>query len=312
MITSVEELEQARNSDPRVVNGVDNANMMSVDSTEPIEIRVERLDENGKILEEEIVPAEEKEVEPAEEKEIEEKESIVVPESAKIQKRIGELTKKFRTAERERDFERAKRVETEAKLNELLSKIPTTAKPVKTDFENEEDYIEALTDWKIDSKLKASQNKEAVEAATKDEKETVLATYNVLDDVMEKGKEKYSDFNDLAFATDLILSPEVVNLSLDTENPEDVLYYLASNPEESERISSLSDVKAAKEIGKIEVKLTGEKAVDAESKKPTIPTKKQSKAPAPISPVVTTGAVDKDPSAMSAKEYRAWREKKNK
>jgi len=312
MITSVEELEQARNSDPRVVNGVDNANMMSVDSTEPIEIRVERLDENGKILEEEIVPAEEKVVEPAEEKEIEEKESIVVPESAKIQKRIGELTKKFRTAERERDFERAKRVETEAKLNELLAKIPTTAKPAKTDFENEEDYIEALTDWKIDSKLKASQNKEAVEAATKDEKETVLATYTALDDVMEKGKEKYSDFNDLAFAADLVLSPEVVNLSLDTENPEDVLYYLASNPEESERISSLSDVKAAKEIGKIEVKLTGEKAVDAESKKPIAPTKKQSKAPAPISPVVTTGAVDKDPSAMSAKEYRAWREKKNK
>jgi hypothetical protein len=312
MITSVEELEQARNSDPRVVNGIDNANMMSVDSTEPIEIRVERLDENGKILEEEIVPAEEKEVEPAEEKEIEEKESTVVPESAKIQKRIGELTKKFRTAERERDFERAKRVETEAKLNELLSKIPTTARPVKTDFENEEDYIEALTDWKIDSKLKASQNKEAVEAATKDEKETVLATYTALDDVMEKGKEKYSDFNDLAFATDLVLSPEVVNLSLDTEYPEDVLYYLVSNPEESERISSLSDVKAAKEIGKIEVKLTGEKAVDVESKKPTAPTKKQSKAPAPISPVVTTGAVDKDPASMSAKEYRAWREKKNK
>jgi len=310
MITSIEELDQARNSDPRVMNGIDNANLMSVDSTEPIRISVESLDENGKVMEKEVpveMPAEvviEKEEPPDE--------SPTVPESAKVQKRIGDLTKKFRTAERERDFERAKRLETEARLNNILSKIPSTEKPKKTDFEDEDAFIEALTEWKVDSKLKASQNREVVETANKEEKAAVLATFNVLDDVMEKGKEKYSDFNDLAFDADLVLSPGVVQLSLDTENPEDVLYYLVSNPEESERISSLSDVKAAKEIGKIEVKLAGEKAVDAESKKPIAPTKKQSKAPAPITPVVTTGAVDKDPSAMSAKEYRAWREKKNK
>lgn len=320
MITNSEELEQARMSDPRVVNGVDNANLMSVDSTEPVKITVESLDENGKVLER--IPTEEKKEEEAVKEVIEEKkedEEKVSPEpeipvSAKVQERINKITKKFRTAERERDFERQQRLELQAKLDNILSKIPNTAKPQKKDFEDEDAYIEALTDWKIESKLKASQNKVVEEVKTKNEKEAVLAVYETLDTVMERGKEKYADFNELAFSADLVLSPDVVNISLDTENPEDVLYYLISNPEESERISSLGEVKAAKEIGRIESKLLGEKKVgktgDEESKKSAPAAKKQSNAPAPITPIVTTGSVSKDPASMTPKEYRAWRESK--
>ena len=95
---------------------------------------------------------------------------------------------------------------------------------------------------------------------------------------------------------------------LDTDIPEDIMYYLAENPDESEELSKLSLIKAAKEVGKLEIKLGGTK--EKESKpEPEKKKKKQSKAPAPIESVKTDGIVDKDPDDMSPKEYRAWREK---
>jgi hypothetical protein len=54
----------------------------------------------------------------------------------------------------------------------------------------------------------------------------------------------------------------------------DIAYYLGSNPKEAERISRLSALMQAKEIGKIESKLADNP-----------PVKKSSNAPAPIAPV---------------------------
>lgn len=321
MILTGEELIQAMQSDPRVMNGVDNANLMSVDSTEPVKTKAEVLDEGGKVVEGSAVMEDVKDLKAEDLGEVKADETKPVEteqikpeqhESATVQERINKLTKKFRTAERERDFERAEKLELKKEIEALKAKLPAVGKPQKTDFETEEEFIEALTDWKIENKLNASQAKVVEEVKTKDEKEAVFAVYETLDTVMENGRKKYSDFDSLAFAEDLVLKPEVVQITLDTEVPEDVLYYLVSNPDESERISALGEVKAAKEIGKIEVKLLGKekKGGDAESTKPIPPVKKQSNAPAPITPIVTTGSVDKDPANMSPKEYRAWREKR--
>jgi hypothetical protein len=65
----------------------------------------------------------------------------------------------------------------------------------------------------------------------------------------------------------------------------DVAYYLGSNPREAERISRLSPYLQAKEIGKIEVKLTDNP-----------PVKRTTNAPPPIKPVTakTVGAPARD------------------
>jgi len=118
---------------------------------------------------------------------------------------------------------------------------------------------------------------------------------------MEKGREKYADFNELVLHEDLKISPVMVEAILLTDNDkveaEDILYYLGKHPEESARIAKLSPLKAAGEIGKIEAKLSAPP-----------PPKKITQAPEPITPVKTTGATELDPSKMSPKEYRAWRE----
>ena len=175
------------------------------------------------------------------------------------------------------------------------------SRPLKEDFDDEDEYIEALTDWKIESKLKASQKEVVKEIEETDERKEYIAAYEGLDDAMARGKEKYEDFAELALNKDLILSSETVQILLDTEIPDEILYYLASNPDESERISELDPVRIAKEVGKIEVKLS--KGIEKVVKQ-----KKQSSAPEPISPVKVTAATEKDPNKMSPREYRAWRE----
>ena len=322
MLKSIEEVEQVEIDAGVVVNGVDNPNLTSVDSTEVIS----KAPDKAKIPEGDIdISAEEEkevvvpEIEKDEEKvEKEEEEEIEDPAKVKdgdepdlessndsktVQKRIGKLTKSWRTAERERDAEKERRTALEKELRELKAKQFVDSRPVKTDFDTEDDYIEALTDWKIDSKLNASLEKEEVEK----EKEVPAADSDFsdldgLDEALNSGRAKYEDFDKLALNTDLVFSVAVTKMVLDTEIPEDIMYYLAQNPEESKRISSLSDIKAAREIGKLETTVGKEKVA------PKVPIKKTTKAPAPIQSVRTDGVVDKDTNKMSAKEYRVWRE----
>ena len=91
---------------------------------------------------------------------------------------------------------------------------------------------------------------------------------------------------------------------------QEILYYLGKNPDISAAIGEMSTLKAAKEIGKIEARLVeGEKKPEEKKADPPAPAKKLTQTPEPIEPVRSTGATEKDPSQMSPKEYRAWRER---
>ena len=333
MLKTIDEIKDVEVQAGVVINGIDNPNVMSIDSTEPEPTKADEVEEPDKYVSEvtlDTVKAKKKEVVEEEEEEVKVKPKVKVEakpeteietetkddppqESKKVVKRIGDLTKKWRTAERERDFEKEKRLEVEAKLKELSSKVQVDEdKPQKEDFDDEDDYLEALTDWKIETRLKASQESVVKEIADKDEKQAVSKTYDGLDDAMDKGKEKYEDFNELILDEDLVISTELTQILLDTEIPEDIMYYLASNPDESARISDLDPVRIAKEVGKLEVRLTKEEKQAKEEEEEVKPKpstrKKQSAAPEPITPVKTTGATEKDPNKMSPREYKAWRE----
>ena len=326
MLTSSEEVATAN----QVVNGVDSPNLYSVDSTSPVETVVEKVDENGKVVVGNVEGG--KEVEPdaeEEESEVEAEESSEIQKveekseaqsseededksySAKVQKRIGNLTKKMRSAERNYEEEKSKRKELEKKLAQLTEEKVTSNKPKKEDFENDDEYIEALVDWKTELRLakENSAKQEEVEESVvektsenEDELENEEVEFEGLNNVVKAGTAKHADFEEKVFNEKLKLSKEVVQLALDAENPDDILYHLATNPEESARISSLSEINAAKEIGKIEFKLLSEG-----KRKP----QKQSHAPTPITPVKAGSVLEKDPEHMSPKEYKAWRAKNN-
>lgn len=134
-----------------------------------------------------------------------------------------------------------------------------------------------------ESDAKATQERDN---ATKQEK---------INSVIDAGEDKYDDFNVVVPKAEI--SRPALESILECENAHDIIYYLATNEDEAQRLLGLSPAAQQKEIGKLEDKLSEAKPI------------KTSKAPAPPTPI-TSG---KTPSAkvedMSQDEYNAYRAK---
>jgi hypothetical protein len=99
----------------------------------------------------------------------------------------------------------------------------------------------------------------------------VLDAYH---DREEDARGKYDDFEQVAYNPNLPITNAMADTIRESDIGPDLAYYLGSNPKEADRISKLSPLVQAKELGKLEAKLAD-----------SPPTKKTSSAPAPIAPV---------------------------
>jgi hypothetical protein len=347
MLKSIFEVEAIN----QPINGVDSPNLMSVDSTTPIitssdevneederlehpeiikekaEAKKKKEEEEKKKKEEEEVTEEVEETEEAKtereaKEKLEKEKAEKVPES--VQKRIDKAVKNQRVAERERDFFKNKVQELEAENLKLKSNVPATDKPKRADFESDEDFTEALTDWKIDQKLKTKQEETDKGKKTAEELRAETELQETIVSLVERGKVKYEDWDETAGNTDLKITPELLGIIIESDASEDIMHYLGLNPDLASEISAMSAKKAAIEVGKIEVALaeepenvsqdvttdedTEEEKEKAKPKPVVKQIKKVSSAPPPIKPVKTLGVVEKDPNQMTSKEYRVWRE----
>lgn len=97
----------------------------------------------------------------------------------------------------------------------------------------------------------------------------------------EAAMDKYDDFEQVVKNPNLPISDAMAEVIKSSDVGPDVAYYLGTNIKEAARISKLSPLMQAKEIGKIEAKLSDNP-----------PVRKTTSAPAPISPVTarSTGA----------------------
>lgn len=320
MLQSMEQFKQAEMQFGPVVNGVDNPSLLSVDSTDVIETPIDQVGEaedNKEKKQEATAPStEQKKSELSQEEHKEEEKSKEETSSQEsqhgkdaVQKRIDELTKKRRTAERERDWERTKRLELEEEVKKLRASIPASDKPKREDFETDDEFIEALTDWKVETKAAELQNK-AIEKANEEElKKASDEAADEYGEVVEAGKEKYADFEEVALSKDLAISNDMLDAIMSSELSADIFYYLGKNPDLAVSMYNMSAARVTREIIKLEAELLKPPTEEKKEEPKAAPVKKLTNTPAPIEPVKTTGAVDKDPSQMSSKEYRAWRER---
>ena len=86
------------------------------------------------------------------------------------EERIGTLTRKWRESQQEaaywKGIAEGKKAGTETPGEKPAEVVqPATPKPRQSDFENYDDYVDALTDWKTDQKIAAFQ-REAAQKAT--------------------------------------------------------------------------------------------------------------------------------------------------
>jgi plasmid stabilization system protein ParE len=149
-----------------------------------------------------------------------------------------------------------------------------------------DEYLEKLADWKVDQREK-QRSEQAKQAQAQQQQQAVLKTFN---ERLAAAKARITDFDDVVQGAiadhDVQVSPAMSEAITESEHGPDVVYYLAKHPDEALRISKLSPLAAAREIGKIEAKVTPE----AEPEKTAT---KVSKAPAPVKPVGKTASTAK-------------------
>ncbi len=202
-----------------------------------------------------------------------EPEATAAPESVDTTPEEQQPTKSFsqeeldaivskRLAREQRKWER----EQAQRLAEQQARQPVAPPPAPDDFESAQHYAEALAEQKA-QELLARREAEAQQAA-------ILDSYK---DREEEARDRYEDFEQVAYNPNLPVTGIMVQAIQSSDIGPEVIYWLGSNPKEAARISRLSPILQAKEIGKIEVNLTSNP-----------PVKKTSTAPAPLAPVTAT------------------------
>lgn len=201
-----------------------------------------------------------------------------------FQRRIDKLSAQKTAAQQEAEYWKQQALKG-ASESKQASTVETKAassegKPDPAKFETHSEYFEALTDWKTEQKLNERDQKLEKSKIENEQKKTVQ-TYQ------ERAKafaEKNADFDEaLADVDDIVISPAVRDIILTSENGPELAYELAKNRDEFARICKLPSLAAAREIGKIESRLTPKSSSEkTESKKIT-------SAPKPLAPVGTGG-----------------------
>lgn len=181
-------------------------------------------------------------------------------------------------------------------------------KPNEDDFENYVDFIDALTDWKVDVKMADFQKGGDPEAPagepTPEQKE--------FGEKLSKGKELHEDFDQVVFDPTIPITHTMLNiLEKDCEKPAEVAYYLGKNRSECQAIAGMTPTRAAIAISKIEAGIPAS-AAPPPAADPTAPSTKPAKvvssAPEPITASGAGMVITKNPEKMDQLEYEQWRQ----
>lgn len=284
---------------------------------EPVEETPEESTEEVEAPEVESEEESEEEVE-EEKPEGEEEVSEEEPKPKKkggFQKRIDRLNKQkadessARTAaEKERDYWREQALRgqkpPEEKIVELAKDL--SKRPVADNFETNDQYLEALVDWKADQKV-AAQKEAEQKKRFQTEAQTRLNTYKARAIAFAKTQD---DFDEALNSVPTPMSVAVNEAILDSEYGPQMAYALANDLEEYERICNLPYSAGLRAMGKLEAKFATGKTETKISSDTKIP-----KAPKPVTPVRnrgTSATKDINNPAIEQREYEKLREEQTK
>jgi hypothetical protein len=207
------------------------------------------------------------------------------------QRRIEKLVKQRAEVERERDMLREQLLKNqnakpEGQQPDAKAADPSQ-KPNSNNYDSYDDYVEALTEWKADQKLKAKDEEVKKETLQNQVKERVK-THN---DRVDAYRKDHADFDKHLTSffeeqgTGFAISGALQELITESDNGPALLHELVKSPEEFVRLNSLSAMSAAREIGRLESKLSS-----APEKTENTKTKTITKAPPPARPLNASSA----------------------
>ena len=227
---------------------------------------LEFLDADPTPQPEPVVPQpEEPEVKPEPEPDPEEVPLTDEEHAQKIHKKTGSQRAR-EAAQREREA----RIRAEAQLEALKTQLggkqePTipvpTGKPKPEDFDTQEAFLDALSDYKVEQKL-----------ADREQKQRVAERTNAWESQKEAARAKYYDFDEV-FNDAPMPVPVVAGAMLKHPAGVEIGYYLAKNPTDYRRIQALTDpVEIGFEMAAIAARIAPDKPKSASNApKPPVP-----------------------------------------
>ena len=182
------------------------------------------------------------------------------------------LAKESRKLARQMELEAENRI---LRQQQTPQKSEPTGAPKAEQFDSTEDYLEALTDWKVEQRIKSYQSETEAQRVEREANERRQARAQR---ILESGK-KYQDFKDVVFDNLGLHITEDMADAIDGSNVgADIAYYLGNNPDESQRIARLPIAQQVREIVKLESKISTPPAV--------------TKTPPPIKPSGNSARID--------------------
>lgn len=214
------------------------------------------------------------------------------PKKGGVQKKIDKLTRRAKTAEQRLDFYKKLALMGGQKGKETQDDPNAFSKPRphEDQFDNYTDFIEALTDWKTDKKDFEREKERRVERDVQNQ--ATIRTQAA------ESRKKHEDFDEVTGDPFLQVTPEMNEAAMG-EHYTEIIYALGKNPDLAAQIAVLTPTQQAKEIGKIEARITGK------------PITETTRAPEPFDQISSGGssAPKKSLDKMSRKErFAQWEE----
>jgi hypothetical protein len=213
------------------------------------------------------------------------------------QKELDEIFKKRLSKERRKRIEIETRYKVEQEMRQRPVQQPVTdGEPKREQFNDYEGFIEARAEWKADQRVNERLAKQSEDRQQQAHQDTERKAVEDFQKRSREAAKSIPDFEEVVSDSDAIVTKAMAEAIVSSEDGHLIVYHLAKNPDEAERIASLSPAAQAREIGKIEATLS----------KPA--PKKPSGAPAPISPVGgKASATSAEPDPSNTKDWIDWR-----
>lgn len=228
--------------------------------------------------------------------------------------RIQELGKRHHEAEAKAEAEkrRADALELQVLAMRAQAKpLESTAKPLRSQFATDDEYIEALSDFKAKQAI-AKRELEQAQARAEAEQAEISSQWSRRQAEVMKALPDYAE----VIGNSEVSVPNHIHEAIqESEQGPQIAYYLALHPDEAKRIAEMKPVAGVKRIAVLERDLA---AIDAEEeaevppKKEADPPKEEkppvqkSKAPPPIDPVKSVPSA----TGSSTNDYEEYRRRR--
>ncbi len=211
-----------------------------------------------------------------------------------VQKRIDRAVRQKYEAEA-----RAKMLEERlARLEQQQYRPPAPkddGEPTIDKFENFDQYVAAKAEYiakkQIEATLSEREKRQMAEYEAAERRKTADSWHKRL----VQATAEMPDFEDVLSSSDVPMTEPMQQLIMESEVGPKLAYYLATHPEEAQKIVGMPPIRMVAALGRIEERLE------------SAPVKKPTSAPPPLKPVGGRASAKKSPADMSDAEYAKWR-----